>query len=57
MTQLPLPNLPEIAPDLQLAAARRLQKIVVRTRNSFEIRDFAKRRAAMLKHTRPRLTR
>jgi hypothetical protein len=33
-------------------ARRRLQRIVDRTRNSFECQDFAKRRSSMLKHTR-----
>lgn len=33
-------------------AKRRLAKMVERDRQSFETRDFAKRRAAMLKHTR-----
>jgi hypothetical protein len=33
-------------------AHRRLQKLVERQRNSFEIQDYRKRRAAALKHTR-----
>lgn len=50
--QLPLPIIADIDPRIQLAAARRLQRIVRQTRDSFEVRDFAKRREAMLKHTR-----
>ena len=34
-------------------ARRRLQRMVDARRNSFETRDYRKRRAAMLKHTRP----
>lgn len=52
MQQLPLHNLPEIAPDVQLAAARRLQRMVSAKRRSFATRDFARRRTAMLKVTR-----
>jgi hypothetical protein len=33
-------------------ACRRLNRLVARQRAKFEIRDYAKRRAAMLKHTR-----
>jgi hypothetical protein len=36
----------------QYLAHRRLQKLVERQRNSFEIQDYRKRRAAVLKHTR-----
>lgn len=40
-----------------IAEARaRLEQIVERTRNSFEIQDFAKRRHSMLKVTRPEAT-
>jgi hypothetical protein len=51
MTQLRLP-IPEIDPSVQLQAARRLDRIVKHNRQSFETRDYAKRRAAALKHTR-----
>lgn len=51
MTQLELP-ISGIDPRIQLQAARRLQRMVEERRNSFEIRDFAKRRQAMLRHTR-----
>lgn len=34
---------------------RRLQRMVDRNRNSFAVRDFAKRRAAALKHYRREL--
>lgn len=50
--QLPLPNLPEIAPDVQLAAARKLARMVNANRRSFEIIDYAKRRNAALKFSR-----
>lgn len=33
-------------------AYRRLEKLVRKRRESFEVQDFAKRRAAALKHTR-----
>lgn len=33
-------------------AARRLHRIVMERRNSFEVQDFTRRRTAMLKHTR-----
>lgn len=36
----------------QWLAARRLHRIVMERRNSFEVQDFARRRTAMLKHTR-----
>lgn len=35
-----------------ILARRRLQRLVEQRRNSFEVRDFAKRRAAALRHTR-----
>lgn len=38
--------------DAQLIAARELQRIVNRTRNSFPIIDYRKRRASALKHRR-----
>lgn len=37
------------------AACRKLQRIVEQRRQSFETQDFAKRRAAALKATRPHL--
>jgi hypothetical protein len=49
--QLQLP-ITECDPRLQREAARKLQRIVKRTRNSFECIDFRKRREAMLKVTR-----
>ncbi len=36
----------------QHKAKRELQRIVDERRASFEVQDFAKRRAAMLRHTR-----
>lgn len=36
----------------QKRAHRRLTKLVEQRRNSFETQDFARRREAMLKHTR-----
>jgi hypothetical protein len=36
----------------QWLAIRRLNRLVTARRNSFEVQDFAKRRAAALKHTR-----
>jgi hypothetical protein len=33
-------------------ARRRLQRLVERNRSSFELEQFRRRRAAMLKHTR-----
>jgi hypothetical protein len=33
-------------------ARRRLEKLVAKRRQSFECRDYAKRRTAALKHTR-----
>lgn len=52
--QLPLP-LPEIDPRDMQAAARRLGKLVRANRRSFALQDSNRRRAAMLKHTRPAL--
>lgn len=37
------------------AAQHRLQRIVDERRNSFELEQFRRRRAAALKHTRPAL--
>lgn len=36
----------------QWLAARKLERITRQRRESYEIRDFAKRRAAMLRYTR-----
>lgn len=36
----------------QWRARKRLQRMVAKARNSFEIRDYAKRREAMLRYTR-----
>jgi hypothetical protein len=47
MTQLQLPI--ALPSDVQLIAARKLQRIVTRTRNSYRIIDYRKRRAATLR--------
>jgi hypothetical protein len=47
--QLPLPIVADIDPRVQLAAARKLAKLVGERRNSYEIRRFRERRAAALK--------
>jgi hypothetical protein len=36
----------------QALARRRLQRMVDRARSSFAVQDYAKRRQAMLRHTR-----
>jgi hypothetical protein len=48
MMQLSLP-IPEIDPRTMQDAARRLQKIVTRQRNSYETRRYREHRAAALK--------
>jgi len=53
MTQLPLPNFPEIDPRVVASAQAKLARIVARQRESYETRRFRERRAAALKHYRP----
>lgn len=53
--QLPLPIDLPTDPNLQLAAARRLQKLVDANVRSFECQQYRKHRAAALKFTRPAL--
>lgn len=48
MSQLSLP-IPEIAPDVQLAASRKLARMVSAKRRSFECEQYRRRRIAALK--------
>lgn len=52
MTQLHLPIVLDCDPRVQIAAARKLQRIVDERKRSFETIDFARRRKAALKSTR-----
>jgi hypothetical protein len=48
MTQLSLPMPLDVDPRLQMAACRKLQRLVDERRRSFENRDYVKRRKAAL---------
>jgi hypothetical protein len=52
MTQLPLPIVLDTDPRVQLAACRKLQRMVDRKRESYEVRRFREHRDAALRGRR-----